>query len=120
MEIGQMYADYLANSVIEINTDDGYTEIITPFLNQDNYLIAAYVKEIDSYRYIVTDRGETVETLRFYGYESSDEEIKKNLIGTGCSVKNGSIYLLANKNSIGFSIHRLATAIMRVYSKGMK
>ena len=112
------YTNWLNCSIFSIEIDNGYTEIVTPFLDSHNDLISIYVKSLNNGKLLLTDGGDTIGLLDTYGVDVTSKDayilLERLARATSCEIKDKEICVIARESNVGFLINQLAMAIMRI------
>lgn len=106
----QAICDWLNLSLIELEHRD-CVEIVTPFTTSNNDCISLYVEKEKERKYRITDGGDTIGNLFYYGYSVDTKEEKDRLnclVRTkGAHIEDSELVVYANDEDFGFQANKL-------------
>jgi len=95
-----------------------YTEITTPFLDNNNDHIQIYIKQQDNNQYLLTDDGITIAELEMSGCDLSTSKRKQILSflvnRVGVNIQDSELIVSANEYNFPQKKHSLIQAILSV------
>lgn len=119
-ELIQSYVDFLSSKMHIRELENGWNEIITPFLNHNNDMISIYVKRVSEDSLLLSDGGETINELELSGLNVTRskkrlEHLNGIIRSYGITCKsNKDLLVKATKKTFPQIKHRLLQAILSI------
>lgn len=112
------YINWIREGISFRELNEGWHEIVTPFLNHKNDMIELYVKQ-DGEQILLSDAGNTLGELRLSGLELNKSSKKTDEVNTilrsfGLSLGKSEIFAKTTKANFPQVKHRLIQAILSI------
>lgn len=118
-ELINSYYKYLENNTAIIEHENGWSEIILPFMDDHRDFLDLFMREDEKTKdIIITDGGDTFSNLELQGIDVSDYDFESIIASANAEIQNKEIVVVTNKDNFPWRIIEMVQAILAVQAVG--
>ena len=118
-ELINSYFKYLENNTAIINHEDGWSEILLPFMDNHRDFLDLFMRQDEETKdIIITDNGDTFSNLELRGIDVSDYDFESIVSSANAEIQNKEITMVTSKGNFPWRFIEMVQAILAVQAVG--